>query len=169
MWSWLLPFGNNSYRSSKDKEAIVRDLRTKVHLYRHWLPAFFDGPGDQLVWDFRDGVFTITQKRIVGTQSYFPVVRLVVQDARSRWRNCGSSVQLSGHATVAAPFLEPNITTVEVSGSRSQTRPYVESPAQGKGQTQRRLTSGQDFTWPMAPGLDGKTIDLRAIPARILE
>ncbi len=26
-------------------------------------------------------MFTITQKRIVGTQSYFPVVRLVVQDA----------------------------------------------------------------------------------------
>jgi hypothetical protein len=75
-------------------------------------------------------------------------------------------VNWAEHATVAAPFLEPNVTTVEVSGSRSQTRPYVESPAQGKGPnpTQRRLTSGQDFTWPMAPGLDGKTIDLRAIP-----
>ena len=55
---------------------------------------------------------------------------------------------------------------MEVSGSRSQTRPYVESPAPGNGQnpTQRRLTSGQDFAWPMAPGLDGKTIDLRATP-----
>jgi len=75
-------------------------------------------------------------------------------------------VNWAEHATVAAPFLEPNVTTVEVSGSRSQTRPYVESPAQGKAQnpTQRRLTSGQDFTWPMAPGLDGKTIDLRATP-----
>src|SRR5260221_12261505 len=75
-------------------------------------------------------------------------------------------VNLAEHATVAAPFLEPGVTTVEVSGSRSQTRPYVESPAQGKGQnqTQRRLTSGQDFTWPVAPGLGGKTIDLRAIP-----
>ena len=76
-------------------------------------------------------------------------------------------VNWAEHATVAAPFLEPSATTVEVSGSRSQTRPYVESPAGSKGQnpTQRRLTSGQDFTWPMAPGLDGKTIDLRAIPA----
>jgi len=55
---------------------------------------------------------------------------------------------------------------VEVSGSRSQTRPYVESAAAGNGQspTRRRLTSGQDFTWPMAPGLDGKTIDVRATP-----
>ena len=75
-------------------------------------------------------------------------------------------VNWAEHATVAAPFLEPSVTTVEVSGSHSQTRPYVESAAGAKGQnpTQRRLTSGQDFTWPMAPGLDGKTIDLRAIP-----
>jgi len=52
-----------------------------VHLYRHSLSAFFDGPGDELLGDFRNGVFTITQKRLVGTQSYFPVVRLVVKDA----------------------------------------------------------------------------------------
>jgi hypothetical protein len=74
-------------------------------------------------------------------------------------------VNWAEHATVAAPFLQPNVTTVEVSGSRSQTRPYVESPqAKAQNPTQRRLTSGQDFTWPMAPTLDGKTIDLRAIP-----
>jgi hypothetical protein len=75
-------------------------------------------------------------------------------------------VNWAEHATVAAPFLEPNVTTVEVSGSRSQTRPYVESSAAGNGQNpmQRRLTSGQDFQWPMAPGLDGKTIDIRATP-----
>ena len=29
---------------------------------------------------------------------------------------------------------------------------------------QRRLDSGADFTWPMAPGLDGKLIDLSQIP-----
>ncbi|MEO8051596.1 MAG: hypothetical protein ABI833_14350 [Acidobacteriota bacterium] len=75
-------------------------------------------------------------------------------------------VNWAEHATVAAPFLEPNVTTVEVSGSRSQTRPYTESSPQAKAQnpTQRRLTSGQDFTWPMAPGLDGKTIDIRRTP-----
>jgi len=74
-------------------------------------------------------------------------------------------VNWAEHATVAAPFLEPNVSIVEVSGSRSQTRPYVES-AQAKAQnpTQRRLASGQDFTWPTAPGLDGKTIDVRATP-----
>jgi hypothetical protein len=74
-------------------------------------------------------------------------------------------VNWAEHATVAAPFLEPNVTTVEVSGSRSQTRPYVESSqAKAQNPTQRRLASGQDFKWPMAPGLDGKTIDVRATP-----
>jgi len=29
---------------------------------------------------------------------------------------------------------------------------------------QRRLLSGADFTWPMAPGVDGKLIDLSQIP-----
>ena len=81
MWSWLLPFENKSYRSSKRKDTVIEDLRTKVHLYRHWLAAFLEGPGDELLGDFRKGVFTITQKRIVGAQSYFPVVRLLVQDA----------------------------------------------------------------------------------------
>jgi hypothetical protein len=74
-------------------------------------------------------------------------------------------VNWAEHATVAAPFLEPGVTSVEVSGSRSQTRPYVESSqAKAQNPTQRRLASGQDFTWPMAPGLDGKTIDVRATP-----
>ena len=49
-------------------------------------------------------------------------------------------VNWAEHATVAAPFLEPNVTSVEVSGSRSQTRPYVESPTQGKSRV--RLSAG---------------------------
>jgi hypothetical protein len=53
------------------------------------------------------------------------------------------------------------MTVVDVSGSRSQTRPYEKVD---NGPTQRRLTSGQDFTWPLAPGIDGKQIDLRATP-----
>ena len=31
-------------------------------------------------------------------------------------------------------------------------------------QTQHRLASGEDFTWPMAPGLKGEPIDLRQTP-----
>jgi hypothetical protein len=98
------------------------------------------------------------------------------------------------HATIAAPFLKPGATTVTLSGTRSQTRDYTatnrgrggnspganapgrnadaggppsaNAPARaGRGaQTQRRLVPGKDFTWPMAPGLNGEMVDLSIIP-----
>ena len=70
-------------------------------------------------------------------------------------------VNWAEHATIGSPFLEPGVTVVDVSGSRSQTRPYSRA---NFGDIERRLASGQDFTWPMAPGLDGKLIDLRRTP-----
>ena len=79
-------------------------------------------------------------------------------------------VNWAEHATVAAPFLEPGVTTVALSGTRSQNRPWTapgraNGPGRGNNQpTQRRLVSGADFTWPMAPGLDGNPVDLHVIP-----
>ena len=71
------------------------------------------------------------------------------------------------HATVSAPFVEPGKTFIEISGSRSQNRPYSASqpgPGGSASRTQRRLVSGVDFTWPLAPSLDGRTVDMRAFP-----
>ena len=70
-------------------------------------------------------------------------------------------VNWAEHATIGSPFLEPGVTVVDLSGSRSQTRPY---PKADVGTISRRLTSGGDFTWPMAPALDGAKVDLRATP-----
>jgi hypothetical protein len=70
-------------------------------------------------------------------------------------------VNWAEHATLGSPFLEAGVTVVDISGSRSRTRPYQ---AKQMGDLQRRLTSGQDFTWPMAPGLDGQMVDLRQTP-----
>jgi hypothetical protein len=70
-------------------------------------------------------------------------------------------VNWAEHATLGSPFLEPGTTVVDISGSRSRTRPYP--PLKG-GDVQRRLAPGRDFTWPLAPGLDGKLIDLRQTP-----
>jgi hypothetical protein len=83
------------------------------------------------------------------------------------------------HATIMAPFLEPNVTTIYLSGTRSQNRDYlldqtgrsssprggnaVAAPAQDPSR-QRRLAPGKDFTWPMAPGLDGEPVDLSSAP-----
>jgi hypothetical protein len=72
-------------------------------------------------------------------------------------------VNWAEHVTIGSPFLESGVTVVDVSGSRSRTRPY---PARQNGDVQRRLAPGQDFTWPFAPGLDGSKIDLRQTPTQ---
>ena len=75
-------------------------------------------------------------------------------------------VNWAEHATLSAPFLKPGAVTIALSGNRSQNRPYVvNAPRGGRGaQAQRRLVSGKDFTWPIAPGLDGKPVDMSIIP-----
>ncbi len=65
------------------------------------------------------------------------------------------------HATIGSPFLKPGVTVVDLPAKRSKTRPYKG----GGGPVSHRLTSGEEFTWPLAPGADGKQIDLRAAPA----
>ena len=73
-------------------------------------------------------------------------------------------VNWAEHATVGSPFLEPGVTVMDLSGSRAQTRPYGES---ARGTLRRRLASGADFTWPLAPALDGTTADLRFAPTQL--
>jgi hypothetical protein len=63
------------------------------------------------------------------------------------------------HGTIGAPFLERGKTVVDMPAMKAQTRPYPQG-----NNTQRRLTSGKDFTWPMAPLRDGTLVDLRAAP-----
>lgn len=64
------------------------------------------------------------------------------------------------HATIGSPFLEPGKTVVDMPAQRGKTRTHPPAP----GRLPRRLASFQDFTWPMAPGVDGRLIDLRAAP-----
>jgi hypothetical protein len=65
------------------------------------------------------------------------------------------------HATLGSPFLASGETVVDISGSKSQTRPWDQPEVKD---VQRRLPPGKDFTWPMAPSTDGKQIDLRETP-----
>jgi hypothetical protein len=61
------------------------------------------------------------------------------------------------HPTVSAPFLEPGKVAVDMPVSKSKTKAYQPAPV-------RRLQSYVDFTWPMAPTLDGKMFDVRTAP-----
>jgi len=68
------------------------------------------------------------------------------------------------HAIIGSPFLESGATVADLSSTRSHTRDVVPKPANPQPEMVQRLAPNKDFTWPMAPGLDGKTIDLRQTP-----
>jgi hypothetical protein len=65
------------------------------------------------------------------------------------------------HATIGSPFLEPGVTVVDMSVKRAKTRPYTPETTG----LPHRLQSDKEFTWPDAPGLHTRKIDLRAAPA----
>ena len=67
------------------------------------------------------------------------------------------------HATIGSPFLEPGVTVVDMPVRRAKTRPYTESEKEGG--LPHRLPSDKEFTWPEAPGLHTRKIDVRTTPA----
>ena len=68
------------------------------------------------------------------------------------------------HATIGSPFLEPGVTVVDMSPNRAMTRPYQ---ADSRRPSRRRLASGVEFKWPMAPLVSGELVDLRAGPTTL--
>jgi len=116
----------------------------------------------------RAAVLTIEALLPIVQEKFARTMRLVEGEAvvyvDSRLENLmgfDRPVNWAEHATVGSPFLESGATVVDVSGVRSMTRPYAQVKA---GASERRLASGREFTWPMAPGLDGKPVDLRLTP-----
>lgn len=65
------------------------------------------------------------------------------------------------HATISAPFLEPGKVAVDMPISRSRTKAVA-----ADAKPPRQLRSFVDFTWPMAPMVDGQQFDLRAAPLK---
>ncbi len=68
------------------------------------------------------------------------------------------------HATIGSPFLEPGVTVVDMSANRALTRPYKDP---GSPERRHRITSGEEFVWPMAPTVEGGKVDLRAAPVEL--
>jgi hypothetical protein len=66
------------------------------------------------------------------------------------------------HATVGPPFVEAGATVFDLSGMRAKSNVYTD-PA-GAPPVKRRMASDQEFTWPMARGVDGGLVDVRQIP-----
>jgi hypothetical protein len=109
-----------------------------------------------------EALLPIVQEKLARTMRLVEGESVVYVDSRlENLMGFDRPVNWAEHATVGSPFLESGATVVDVSGARSMTRPYPQVKA---GASERRLTPGQEFTWPMAPGLDGKPVDLRLTP-----
>ena len=65
------------------------------------------------------------------------------------------------HATVSAPFLEPGRVAVDMPAYKSKTKAHPTPPGPN-----RQLQSFVDFTWPMAPTIDGQMFDVRTAPMK---
>jgi hypothetical protein len=65
------------------------------------------------------------------------------------------------HATISAPFLEPGKVAVDMPVHRAKTKAHLMQP-----NPTRQLQSYVDFTWPMAPMLDGQMFDVRSAPMK---
>ena len=63
------------------------------------------------------------------------------------------------HATVGSPFLEPGVSVIDLSSNRAITR-----SRERRSHFPHRLAPYKDFTWPMAPGVDRGSVNLRLTP-----
>jgi len=67
-------------------------------------------------------------------------------------------VSWAEHATIGPPFLEQGKLVVDMPGARCRVR------AEKPHALPNRLVFLRDFTWPMAPAVDGGQADLRSVP-----
>ncbi len=83
---------------------------------------------------------------------------LVVETQVKNLRNASREIGWQEHPTFGPPFLEPGVTTFDASVAKAATYPVPFA-------ARHRLAFGKEFTWPMAPGADGKPVDLRVFGA----
>jgi hypothetical protein len=102
----------------------------------------------------------LTQENITRTITMAPGENVVVYDTTLESQvGFDRPVCWAEHCTIGSPFLAPGVTVVDFPAVRSKTRGY-----DLKGAFPYRLPPDVEFTWPNAPTLDGKTVDLRAAP-----
>jgi hypothetical protein len=67
-------------------------------------------------------------------------------------------VSWAEHATIGPPFMEKGKVVVDMPATNCRVRPYKPGGIPG------HLVYDKDFTWPMAPTMDGGKADIRLIP-----
>ena len=80
----------------------------------------------------------------------------------SEIKNLNPTDHLTGwqeHPTYGPPFLENGVTIFDANATWSMVYPTAFA-------SRHRLKIGAEFTWPKAPGADGKKVDLRVFPEK---
>ena len=110
------------------------------------------------------GVLPIVQERFTRTFRLVDGESVIYVDSQiDNLLGFDHPVVWAEHAIIGSPFLASGETVADLSSSRSHTRDVART-ANPQAEMVQRLAPNKDFTWPMAPGLDGKTIDLRQTP-----
>lgn len=113
---------------------------------------------------------TVTEqvKLPLAQETYTRTLRLVdgenivyVQSELENQMGLDRPINWAEHATIGSPFLEPGLTVVDMPAKYAKTRAHEKQNGMPN-----RLASFKDFTWPMAPTVNGKKIDLRPVPAK---
>jgi len=72
---------------------------------------------------------------------------------------CDRPIGWTQHVTLGPPFLQKGVTEFRASATRSRV-------FEGQFGAHDYLKAAADFEWPMAPGLDGRPVDLRVFTSR---
>ncbi|MDX2266643.1 MAG: hypothetical protein NW208_00965 [Bryobacter sp.] len=128
-----------AHRLPWEKLGLVREGAKQTLRYRVTLPVVQE--------TFRRQMELVDGEQVVYVES--ELENLLGFDRPVNWAE---------HATIGAPFLAPDITVVDASVGRCETRPHDKRP------NNRTLAPGVEFTYPIAPRQDGSLRNLRTVP-----
>lgn len=145
---------------SKEEQAAGLNGHGEAHR-QPWnqVSAGKNGKVQQITWQAKlpllQEVFTRKVEVVDGEQVVYVESSLESELAFDRPANWAE------HATIGYPFLKPEVTVVDASVGRCETRPHNGTPPN------RRLISEKEFTYPNAPLRNGSgSVNLRAVPAK---
>jgi hypothetical protein len=144
--------------SSREEQAAGMPMHGEAHQQNYEIVRYAK-EGNSLT-------LTLAAKLPVAQENFRRTIRLIdgenvvyVESELESLLGFDRPVNWAEHATMGAPFLEPGQTVVDLPAGPSKTRWYS-----GGGDLPHRLVSFQEFQWPNAPTIDGKTVDVRGTP-----
>lgn len=128
-------------------------------------------PWEMVSSDKKDGTLTVTFRSTlpVVQETFLRTIRMVdrerviyVESELESLLGFDRPVNWGEHATIGGPFLEQGQTVTEMSARRGMTRSYASEVIPPPNR--HNLADSKEFTWPMAPAVDGTLIDVRIAP-----